>query len=172
MPCLLDMPEPSGRTCSRDSAVTEKLEATIALGDRNSRIKDFFGLGHSAKNFWFDRLPLIEAVRRALERRRTVLTDEVSFGLTEACWDDSGRAAPIRAFARRAGSTSTWGQGTRFPPSFARSVFLSLKTRIAVAIRRGHGHRQGPGDDGTRAEAARQRSPRKSAPLGALSSLE
>lgn len=103
VPCLLDMPEPSVLTCSRDSVDAERLEAIIVLGDRNSQIKDFFEPRHLAENFGFDRPTLTEAVRRTLERRKTVLTDEVPFGLTEAHWDSPGRTVQVRAFARRAG---------------------------------------------------------------------
>lgn len=103
VPCLLDMPEPSVLTYSRDSVVAEKLEAIIVLGDRNSRIKDFFDLRHLAETFAFDRPTLTEAVRRTLERRKTVLTDEAPFGLMEAYWDTPGRSVQVRAFARRAG---------------------------------------------------------------------
>ncbi len=103
VPCLLGMPEPSVLAYSRDSVVAEKLEAIIVLGDRNSRIKDFFDLKHLAENFAFDRPTLGEAVRRTLERRKTGLTDEEPFGLTESYWDTPGRSVHVRAFARRAG---------------------------------------------------------------------
>ena len=103
VPCLLGMPEPSVLAYSRDSVVAEKLEAIIVLGDRNSRIKDFFDIRHLAENFAFDRPTLTEAVRRTLERRKTVLTDDEPFGLTEAYWDSPGRSTQIRAFSRRAG---------------------------------------------------------------------
>ena len=103
MPCLLDMPEPTVLQYSRDSVVAEKLEAIIVLGDRNSRIKDFFDLRHPAENFGFDRATLTEAVRRTLERRKTAVPDDEPFGLTEANWESPGRSTQIRAFARRAG---------------------------------------------------------------------
>ncbi len=44
MPCLLHMPEPEVLAYSPDSVVAEKLEAIVVLGDRNSRIKDFFDI--------------------------------------------------------------------------------------------------------------------------------
>lgn len=103
VPCLLGMPEPSVLAYSRDSVVAEKLEAIIVLGDRNSRIKDFFDLKHLAENFGFDRPTLTEAVRRTLERRKTAPPDDEPFGMTEAYWDSPGRSTQVRALARRAG---------------------------------------------------------------------
>lgn len=94
-PTLLDFPAPELLAYPR--------EAVVVLGDRNSRIKDFFDLRHLAENFAFDRPTLTEAVRRTLERRKTVLTDDEPFGLTEAYWDSPGRSTQIRAFSRRAG---------------------------------------------------------------------
>lgn len=43
-PALLDFPAPDVLTYPREAVVAEKLEAMIVLGDRNSRIKDFFDL--------------------------------------------------------------------------------------------------------------------------------
>lgn len=53
----------------REAVIAEKLEARVVLGDRNSRIKDFFDLGHLAASFEFDRAILAEAVRRTFARR-------------------------------------------------------------------------------------------------------
>ena len=48
--------------------MAEKLEAMVVLGDRNSRIKDFFDLHHLATRFEIDRATVAEAVRRTLEQ--------------------------------------------------------------------------------------------------------
>jgi hypothetical protein len=45
-PTLLDFPAPEVLAYPREAVVAEKLEATVVLGDRNSRIKDFFDLHH------------------------------------------------------------------------------------------------------------------------------
>ena len=54
-----------------EAVVAEKLEAMIVLGDRNSRIKDFFDLHYLASRFEFDRATLAEAVRQTFVRRHT-----------------------------------------------------------------------------------------------------
>jgi len=102
-PALLDFPPPEVLAYPREAVVAEKLEALIVLGDRNSRIKDFFDLHHMASRFEFDRETLAEAVRRTFARRKTSIPAEPPIGLTRAYWENPSRPAQVRAFARRAG---------------------------------------------------------------------
>lgn len=113
-PTLLDFPAPEVLAYPREAVVAEKLEALIVLGDRNSRIKDFFDLHHLASNFGFDRATLTEAVRRTFARRATPLPAERPIGLTPAYWENPTRPAQIRAFARRAGLTAPVDPGREF----------------------------------------------------------
>jgi hypothetical protein len=100
-PTLLDLPAPYLLAYPREVVVAEKLEAMVVLGDRNSRIKDFFDLHHLASRFPFDRTTLVEAVRRTFARRQTPIPDDVPIALTHAYWDNPSRPAQTRAFARR-----------------------------------------------------------------------
>lgn len=100
-PTLLDFPAPTLLAYPREAVVAEKLEAMVVLGDRNSRIKDFFDLHHLASRFDFDRATLAEAVRRTFDRRRTPLPEEAPLALTRDYWDNPSRPAQVRAFARR-----------------------------------------------------------------------
>ena len=102
-PALLDFPPPEVLAYPREAVVAEKLEALVVLGDRNSRIKDFFDLQHLASRFEFDRETLAEAVQRTFARRRTPIPAEPPIGLTSAYWENPSRPAQVRAFARRAG---------------------------------------------------------------------
>ena len=102
-PALLEFPAPKVLAYPREAVVAEKLEALVVLGDRNSRIKDFFDLHHLAGHFEFDRATLREAVRRTFERRRTPVPLEAPIGLTPSYWENPSRPAQVRAFARRAG---------------------------------------------------------------------
>jgi hypothetical protein len=102
-PTLLDFPAPELLAYPREAVVAEKLEAMVVLGDRNSRIKDFFDLHHLASRFEFDRATLAEAVRRTFERRHTPIPAKEPIGLTPMYWDNPSRPAQVRAFARRAG---------------------------------------------------------------------
>jgi len=101
-PGLLDFPAPDVLAYPREAVVAEKLEAMVVLGDRNSRIKDFFDLHHLAGQFQFDRATLSEAVRRTFARRQTPIPTERPIGLTPTYWQNPSRPAQVRAFARRA----------------------------------------------------------------------
>lgn len=101
-PVLLDFPAPRLLAYSRETVVAEKLEAMAVLGDRNSRIKDFFDLHHLAERFEFDRVTLREAVRRTFASRGTPIPREDPIGLTHLYWENPSRPAQIRAFVRRA----------------------------------------------------------------------
>jgi len=103
LPALLDFPPPEVLSYTSESVIAEKLEAIVVLGDRNSRIKDFFDVRHLASGFEFDRATLGDAVRRTFERRRTSVPQEDPVGLTAAYWESPTRLPQIRAFARRAG---------------------------------------------------------------------
>ena len=101
-PSLLDFPAPRILAYPREAAIAEKMEAIIVLGDRNSRIKDFFDLYHLAKLFEFDRVTLGEAMRKTFVRRRTPLPVEDPIGLTSVYWRNNSRPPQVVAFARRA----------------------------------------------------------------------
>lgn len=122
-PALLDFPSPRILAYPREAVVAEKLEAMVVLGDRNSRIKDFFDLHHLASHFEFDRATLSEAIRRTFERRRTPIPEEEPLGLTAAYWENPSRPAQVRAFARRAGLTLAVDPGTEFAQALG--AFLS-----------------------------------------------
>ncbi len=99
---LLDFPAPELLAYPPEAVVAEKLEAIVVLGDRNSRIKDFFDLHHLSGRFEFDRVTLAEAVRRTFERRRTPVPEQQPIALTREYWENPSRPAQVRAFARRA----------------------------------------------------------------------
>lgn len=101
-PTLLEFPPPEVLTYSPESVIAEKLEAIVTLGDRNSRIKDYFDLHHLACFFKFDGGTLAESIRRTFQRRRTPIPTEEPIGLTAGFWKNPARASQIRAFARRA----------------------------------------------------------------------
>jgi hypothetical protein len=119
VPPLLDFPAPRVLAYPREAVVAEKLEALVVLGDRNSRIKDFFDLHHLATRFEFDRATLVEAVRRTFARRRTPIPAEPPIGLTVAYWQNPSRPAQVRAFSRRAGLAVTGDPAVELAPVLA-----------------------------------------------------
>lgn len=108
---LLGTAEPQILAYAPETVIAEKLEATLVLGERNSRIKDFFDLRWFAANLEFDRKTLTEAVRSTLSRRSTPIPDDDPIGLTDDYWDSPFRPAQIRAFARRSGLAASAENG-------------------------------------------------------------
>jgi hypothetical protein len=102
-PALLDFPAPQVLAYPREAVVAEKFEAMVALGDRNSRIKDFFDLHYLATHFEFDRATLAESISRTFTGRGTPIPGDDPIALTLQYWKNPSRPAQIRAFARRAG---------------------------------------------------------------------
>lgn len=101
-PVFLEMSPPSILVYPMEAVIAEKLEAMIVLGDRNSRIKDYFDLHHLASHYEFDRATLTESIQRTFVRRSTAIPDGEPMGLTPAYWSNPLRPSQVRAFARRA----------------------------------------------------------------------
>lgn len=78
LPTLLDSPAPQLLCYSRESAIAEKLEAMVKLGELNSRMKDFYDIWLLSRQFDFSGENIVEAVRLTFERRETKIPDIVS----------------------------------------------------------------------------------------------
>lgn len=72
-PTILHLPAPHLLGYSRETAVAEKFEAMVKLGELNSRMKDFFDLWLLSRSFDFDGSRLSEAIEKTFNRRGTVL---------------------------------------------------------------------------------------------------
>ena len=70
-PTILDHPAPRLKAYNRETAIAEKLEAMVKLGELNSRMKDFFDIWSLVGNQSFDGVMLSKAVARTFERRKT-----------------------------------------------------------------------------------------------------
>ena len=92
-PAMLEFPVPKVLAYQPEAVVSEKLEAMIVLGERNSRIKDFFDVHFLAERFEFDRATLLRSVRRTLARRATALPIDTPVALTTAVSVQVSRAA-------------------------------------------------------------------------------
>jgi len=100
LPTLLDLPAPRMLCYSRESAIAEKLEAMIKLGELNSRMKDFYDIWLLSRQFEFVGADLAEAIRLTLDKRGTVLPDTVS-AFSEVFIDQ--KASQWTAFRKRLG---------------------------------------------------------------------
>lgn len=83
LPCMLDAPAPSLLCYSRESAIAEKFEAMVTLGELNSRMKDFYDIWLLSRQFAFELDKLAEAVKLTFKQRGTELAEPID-AFTEA----------------------------------------------------------------------------------------
>ena len=102
-PTLLDFPAPRILAYPKEAVIAEKFEAMVVLGERNSRIKDFFDIYYLAGHFDFDREILGQALRQTFARRGTPVPTDMPVALTAEYWANATRPAQSRAFSRRTG---------------------------------------------------------------------
>ena len=102
-PTLLDFPAPRVWAYPREAVVAEKLQAMVALGMANTRMKDFYDLWVIASQFSFDGQSLVEAIKATFARRGTRIPSDVPIALSEAFAEDLGKATQWQAFLRRTG---------------------------------------------------------------------
>lgn len=72
-PALLGFPAPRIRAYARETVIAEKLQAMVALGDANSRMKDFYDVWVLSKSASFERDRLARAIAATFARRKTDL---------------------------------------------------------------------------------------------------
>jgi hypothetical protein len=85
---------------SRESAIAEKLQAMVYLGEINSRMKDFYDIWMLASHFAFDGATLTDALRATFERRATALP-AAPLALSETFAVRRDKQRQWRAFVRR-----------------------------------------------------------------------
>ncbi len=97
---LASVPAPILAVYPLPTVVAEKWEATISLGETNSRLKDVIDLDELAGTEAFDGAVIHEAVRRTFERRQTPL-DRNATALSDTYLNDRERQALWTATRRR-----------------------------------------------------------------------
>jgi nucleotidyltransferase AbiEii toxin of type IV toxin-antitoxin system len=100
-PVLLDFPVPILRAYPRATVVAEKLQALVALGMDNSRMKDFGDLWVLCERFPFEGVTLAAAVGATFTRRRTPLPSEPPVALTAVFSTDTAKRRQWQAFVSR-----------------------------------------------------------------------
>lgn len=98
---LPDFAAPKLRVYPRYTVVAEKFEALSKLGIANSRMKDYFDLWVLARHTDFDGDVLGQAVQATFERRKTALTGQLPFGLTDAFAQDAQKQMQWQAFLQK-----------------------------------------------------------------------
>ena len=100
-PTILDLPAPHLLAYSKESAVAEKFEAMVKLGELNSRMKDFFDVWLLSRSFDFDGLRISEAIEKTFERRGTLLPKVDPIALTSKFSANPQKQAQWAGFIRR-----------------------------------------------------------------------
>ncbi len=100
LPGLLALPDPKVQGYTRESAIAEKFQAMVYLGEINSRMKDFYDVWWLATHFAFEGPLLSRAIRETFQRRGTALpVDPVA--ITGAFAALPGKQTQWSAFIRR-----------------------------------------------------------------------
>lgn len=100
-PALLDFAAPHLRAYPIYTVVAEKLEATVRLGEANTRMKDFFDLWFLCRKFSFEGGLLRSAIARTFARREMELPQTLPASLTADFAER--KAATWAVFVRRNG---------------------------------------------------------------------
>ena len=107
MPDQVEMPSMLGfspirlQAYPKETVIAEKLEAMVALGIRNSRMKDFYDVWMLAQSFHFEGIRLCQSVAATFQRRRTEIPDLLPLALTAEFWQEPTKQTQWQAFLRR-----------------------------------------------------------------------
>jgi predicted nucleotidyltransferase component of viral defense system len=82
-PTLLDHTEPRLRGYQKETVIAEKLEAMLALGMTNSRLKDYYDLWRLSQGWSFEGRQLRTSVTDTLRKRKTEAPTALPPGLTD-----------------------------------------------------------------------------------------
>jgi hypothetical protein len=103
-PLLPDLPAPRVRAYPAETVVAEKLQAAVALGIANTRLKDFYDLWLLAGTREFDGEVLARAIGATFLRRGTPLPATPPTALRSEFTRDPEKQQQWRAFLSRTGS--------------------------------------------------------------------
>ncbi len=103
-PCLLGHAPPVLAAYNRETAIAEKYEAMVKLGELNSRMKDFFDIWALARSGSFEGAVLSAAIRQTFAHRETG-QDLAAVCFSEAFGLDHNRQSQWAAFIKRSAIT-------------------------------------------------------------------
>ena len=96
---LLDLETAKVRAYSPECVIAEKLQAVVALGLVNGRMKDLYDLWAIPRAVAIDADGLVEALRATFERRQTEIPSQRPPGLSRRFADDPKKVVQWKAFA-------------------------------------------------------------------------
>jgi len=130
LPTILDFPPPELQGYSRESAIAEKLQVMVYMGEANSRMKDFYDVWLLATHFDFDGPTLAQAIHETFRWRQTTIP------VAPAAFSDEfalnrERQAQWNAFIRRQrleeqGAPATLREVTQVIAAFLQPVIHAL----------------------------------------------
>lgn len=103
-PSLLNLQQPRIHAYPKESVVSEKLQAMVALGMINSRMNDFFDLWTLSKRKPFKGDILAKAIKATFKRRQTDIPEHTPLALSKAFGEDMEKTVQWRAFLKRIGA--------------------------------------------------------------------
>jgi predicted nucleotidyltransferase component of viral defense system len=99
---LLDiLPAPHIRAYPRETVIAEKLQAMVALGTLNTRMKDFYDICALADEFDYDGQTLCRAIHATFLRRKTTVPSEAPICFQTSFAEDEDRQRLWKGFLRR-----------------------------------------------------------------------
>lgn len=104
---LKGIPAPVVRVYPMVTSLAEKFDAMVSLGERNSRMKDFYDVWALSEAFTFEGKALREAIHSCFERRRTPVFEETPVALTLAFYSDEALNTRWRDYRYDAALLST-----------------------------------------------------------------
>lgn len=119
-----------------ESAIAEKLQAMVALGNANSRMKDFYDVWIYSKHLDFHADTLLEAIEATFKNRNTPVPAEEFDALTASFIE--GHRVQWNAFVRRMGAPDlidAFGEIVADLKIFAMPAFQSLARGDQLAMR-------------------------------------
>jgi predicted nucleotidyltransferase component of viral defense system len=126
-PSLLDLPRPRIKAYRPETSIAEKLHAMVTLGEKNSRMRDFFDVSTLAEREAFDGERLGMAIRRTFDRRGTPLPP-APLALRPAFAEIEGKEQQWDGFLRRYGVV-----GDDFPAVLAKVASFLQPIVAAIA---------------------------------------
>ncbi len=106
VPTLLNLPAPELRCYHQLTAIAEKFEAMVKLGELNSRMKDFYDIWNIIQHEEMDGKELQKACAATFNRRKTPFDLNTRF-FSETFSDALGKETQWAAFVRKQGLDDT-----------------------------------------------------------------
>lgn len=100
-PTILDFPAPHLQGYTFETVIAEKFEAMIKLGSLNSRMKDFYDIWLTTRQFDFDSKKLAAAIKATFKHRKTGLPSGKPIFPPEIYDEKSVQATMWKAFLKK-----------------------------------------------------------------------